>query len=136
MALEAIMKASRGERPFHSWSGRRHFSADTPPALYSSVPEVFERIERVASKDIVGKVGAIYLFDVEKREGAVGKGDPTDKPDVTINMNVDNFLKIFNRELSPASAFMMGQIKVSGDLSKALTLEKVMKAAREAAEKK
>ena len=37
-------------------------------------------------------------------------------------------------ELSPASAFMTGQIKVSGDLSKALTLEKVMKAAREAAE--
>ncbi len=37
-------------------------------------------------------------------------------------------------ELSPATAFMTGQIKVSGDLSKALTLEKVMKAAREARE--
>ncbi len=37
--------------------------------------------------------------------------------------------------MSPASAFMTGQIKVSGDLARALTLEKVMKAAREAAEK-
>ena len=36
--------------------------------------------------------------------------------------------------MSPATAFMTGQITVSGDLSKALTLEKVMKAAREAAE--
>merc|ERR1711936_1055111 len=44
------------------------------------------------------------------------------------------FLKIFNRELAPASAFMTGKVKVSGDLAKALTLEKVMKATREAAE--
>ncbi len=73
-------------------------------------------------------------------------------------MSIDNFLKIFNSELSfqlqvisghlypfwaafagelsPASAFMTGKIKVKGDLSKALTLEKVMKAAAEAAAKK
>ena len=37
-------------------------------------------------------------------------------------------------ELAPATAFMTGKVKVSGDLSKALTLEKVMKATREAAE--
>eukprot|EP00095_Tigriopus_kingsejongensis_P006461 maker-scaffold128_size327099-snap-gene-1.9 protein:Tk06461 transcript:maker-scaffold128_size327099-snap-gene-1.9-mRNA-1 annotation:"hydroxysteroid dehydrogenase-like protein 2-like" len=145
MALEAVMKASRGERTFHSWAVRRNFSTDGP-APYLSVPEVFGRIETVASKAIVAEVGAIYLFDVENEgkyyvdfkngEGCVGQGDPADKPDVTINMSVDNFLKIFNRELSPATAFMTGQIKVSGDLAKALTLEKVMKAAREAATKK
>ena len=49
-------------------------------------------------------------------------------------MNEDVFLQIFNRELAPATAFMTGKVKVSGDLSKALTLEKVMKATREAAE--
>lgn len=56
--------SSWNEHPL-SFHLRRHFSSDAPPALYSSVPEVFERIERVANKDIVGKVGAIYLFDVE-----------------------------------------------------------------------
>ena len=73
-------------------------------------------------------------MDFKNGEGNVGNGEPSDKADVVIKMNVANFLKIFNREMSPATAFMTGQIKVSGDLSKALTLEKVMKAAREAAE--
>ena len=44
------------------------------------------------------------------------------------------YLFSFLGELAPATAFMTGKVKVSGDLSKALTLEKVMKATREAAE--
>ena len=73
-----------------------------------------------------------YFIDFKNGTGNVGEGDPAHKPDVTISMNEDVFLKIFNRELAPATAFMTGKVKVSGDLSKALTLEKVMKAAREA----
>ncbi len=140
----------------------------------------------MASEAIVKQVGAIYIFDVagiifqfkpsyfayrihllaekgkyfidfKNGSGNVGEGDPGSKPDVTITMNEEVFLKIFNRtlsfksfkgsgryakdcfhyflgELAPATAFMTGKVKVSGDLSKALTLEKVMKATREAAE--
>ncbi len=111
---------------------------------YSSVQEVLDRIKNVASEAIVKQVGAVYLFDVSEKgkyfidfkngSGNVGEGDPGQKPDVTISMNEEVFLKIFNRELAPATAFMTGKVKVSGDLSKALTLEKVMKATREAAE--
>ena len=39
-------------------------------------------------------------------------------------------------ELAPATAFMTGKLKLSGDLSKALALETVLKAAREEAEAK
>ena len=35
-------------------------------------------------------------------------------------------------ELQPATAFMTGKLKLSGDLAKALSLEAVMKASREA----
>merc|ERR1712226_503364 len=111
---------------------------------YSSVQEVIDRIGSVKSEAIVKQVGAIYLFDVKEKgkyfvdfkngSGAVGVGDAPTKADVTITMNEEIFLKIFNRELAPATAFMTGKVKVSGDLSKALTLEKVMKATREAAE--
>jgi len=111
---------------------------------YNSVQEVLSRIKNVASEAIVKQVGAIYIFDVKEQgkyfidfktgTGEVGEGDPASKPDVTISMNEDVFLQIFNRELAPATAFMTGKVKVSGDLSKALTLEKVMKATREAAE--
>merc|ERR1711936_1266562 len=111
---------------------------------YSSVQEVLDRISSVKSEAIVKQVGAIYLFDVKEKgkyfidfkngSGAVGEGEAPTKADVTISMNEEVFLKIFNRELAPASAFMTGKVKVSGDLAKALTLEKVMKATREAAE--
>ena len=37
-------------------------------------------------------------------------------------------------ELAPATAFMTGKLKLSGDLSKALALEAILKAAREKAE--
>ena len=39
-------------------------------------------------------------------------------------------------EVTPASTFMSGKVKVMGDLSKALKLEEVLRAAREADEKK
>merc|ERR1719273_2621789 len=51
-------------------------------------------------------------------------------------MSQENMLKMFNRELAPATAFMTGKLKLSGDLSKALALEAVLKSAREQAEKK
>ena len=44
--------------------------------------------------------------------------------------------RIFTGEVTPASTFMSGKVKVMGDLSKALKLEEVLRAAREADEKK
>ena len=43
---------------------------------------------------------------------------------------------LFLGELAPATAFMTGKLKLSGDLSKALALETVLKSAREQAMKK
>ena len=39
-----------------------------------------------------------YFIDFKHGSGAVGEGDPANKADVTITMNIDNFLKIFNRK--------------------------------------
>lgn len=142
MALEAVMKASRGEASFHTSAA--HYNT-----TFTSVPQIFERISGVASAEIVGKVKSVYIFDVEGEgkyfidfkngDGAVGSGElpsSVGKADVTIKMTSENLIKMFNRELAPASAFMTGKIKVSGDLSKALTLESVMKAAAAAKENK
>lgn len=100
---------------------------------------------------MVQKVNATYVFDVDGEgkffidfstgEGNVGSGEIPDKPDgfkpdVRINMSKDNCLKMFNRELQPATAFMTGKLKLSGDLAKALALETVMKHAREQAQKR
>jgi hypothetical protein len=42
-------------------------------------------------------------------------------------------LDSFSGTLKPATAFMTGQIKLRGDLAKALSLEKIMAAARDKA---
>jgi putative sterol carrier protein len=73
-----------------------------------------------------------YYVDLKQGSGQVGKGDPPVASDVNITVGSENLLKLFNRELTPANAFMTGKLKVTGDFSKALALETVMKAAREA----
>ena len=50
------------------------------------------------------QVNAVYVFDVEGEgkwhvdltsgKGEIGKGDPTNKPDVTIVVNKETFLKV------------------------------------------
>jgi len=123
---------------------------DSPPGMYDNVPQVFERIKAVANAAMVEKVKACYVFqldgeggkyyiDLKEGEGQVGEGDVPNKPanfkpEVKITMSQENMLKMFNRELAPATAFMTGKLKLSGDLSKALALEAILKAAREQAE--
>merc|ERR1712077_50725 len=126
--------------------------SDAPAATYSSVAQVFERIKATANADMVSKVKACYVFELEgeegkyyidlkEGEGQVGEGDVPNKssdfkPEVKITMSKENMLRMFNRELAPATAFMTGKLKLSGDLSKALALEAVLKAARENSSKK
>ena len=133
--------------PSHGMISRNY--GDAPPPLYTSVPQVFERIKAIASADMVKKVNACYVFELEgangkyyidfkEGDGQVGEGDVPNKPDgyrpdVKITMNNENMLKMFNGELKPASAFMTGKLKLSGDLSKALALESILTAASKAA---
>lgn len=109
--------------------------------VYTEVAPVFDRIKTVSSnKVVVKKINAVYVFDIEGEgkwhvdlkngEGDVGPGEPVSKADVTVSMNKAVFLQIFNREVKPATAFMNGQMQLSGDLSKALALESIMKANR------
>ena len=80
--------------------------------------------------DIMGE--GKWFVDLKSGKGVVGEGDPDVKADVTVTLDKDIFLKIFNREVNPATAFMNGQMKLSGDLSKAMALESMMKATRNA----
>lgn len=107
---------------------------------------MFARVGDVASAEIVQKVGATYLFDVEGagryyvdlKNGAGGvwevQGDVKETPDATIKLNQATLIRIFNRELRAAQAFMQGDMKLAGDMQKALAFEEIMRAARLRAE--
>merc|ERR1719412_1868203 len=96
--------------------GRRQYSTDGPE--FSNLGQVFDRIASVKSADMVKKVNASFVFDVEgdqkshidfsadSGDGQAGAGDipgrPADfEPDVKITISKENCLKLFNRELQP-----------------------------------
>jgi len=137
-STQATLDRLRYVQNLHSLS--RSFSDSSPN--YTDVKPVFDRIKTVTTPSIVKKINAVFLFDItgegkwfvdlKSGKGLVGEGDPDVKADVTVTLNKDIFLKIFNREIKPATAFMNGQMKLSGDLSKAMALESMMKATRNA----
>jgi len=141
--LPGTIYTAAKDRHFHSnaFKGVRDYSTGSS-STYENVPQVFERIETICNEEIVKQVGSTFLFDIDgvgkyyldfkNGAGKVVQSEPDTKPDVTIIMNEQIALKIFNRELKAAAAFMTGQIKARGDLAKAFALEKVLAAARDA----
>jgi SCP-2 sterol transfer family len=102
-----------------------------------NVAALFGQIEAILSPDIVAKVNAVYQFNVKGEEagtwycdlkngaGKVGQGE-AEKPDATLTMDSKNFQAMFTGKMKPAAAFMTGKLKISGDLQKAMKLEKLM----------
>ncbi|XP_063613250.1 hydroxysteroid dehydrogenase-like protein 2 isoform X2 [Penaeus indicus] len=102
------------------------------------VAQVFAKIEAFLSEDLVEKTRAVYAFEVSGDEagkwyldlkngsGSCGRGDPPVAADATFSMNSSNFFKMFSGSLKPTTAFMTGKMKLSGDMGKAMKLEKLM----------
>ncbi|OAD52970.1 Hydroxysteroid dehydrogenase-like protein 2 [Eufriesea mexicana] len=102
------------------------------------IAQIFTVIQASLNTELVNKTNAIYQFNVKGNEagtwfldlktgkGSVGKGEPGQLPDATLTMDSENFFAMFSGKLKPASAFMMGKLKISGDLQKAMKLEKLM----------
>jgi putative sterol carrier protein len=75
-----------------------------------------------------------YLFDVtdegrwlvEVRDGAVTVSDGAGREaDVTIEVSSAVFEKIASGQQNPATAYMTGKLKISGDMNVALKLQKL-----------
>ncbi|KAH9640682.1 hypothetical protein HF086_007253 [Spodoptera exigua] len=96
------------------------------------IPTLFASISKVLSSDLVQKTQAVYQFNVKGKEegvwhidlkngdGQCGQGEPKNPPDATLTMDGQHFAEMF-------AAFMMGKLKIKGDIQKAMKLEKMMK---------
>ncbi|XP_076761855.1 hydroxysteroid dehydrogenase like 2 isoform X2 [Xylocopa sonorina] len=102
------------------------------------IMKIFTAIQANLNSELVNKMGAIFQFNVKGDEpgtwfldlkngkGEVGRGEPKQPPDATLTMDSQNLFALFSGKLKPASAFVTGKLKVSGDLQKAMKLEKLM----------
>lgn len=102
------------------------------------VERIFIAINASLSNELVNRTGAIYQFNVKGKEagvwfldlkngkGAIGKGEPSQPADATLTMDSENFFAMFSGKLKPTAAFMTGKLNISGNLQKAMKLEKLM----------
>ncbi|XP_032671768.1 hydroxysteroid dehydrogenase-like protein 2 isoform X2 [Odontomachus brunneus] len=119
-------------------SDKPQIAKKTSTSESGKVERIFSAINANLSSDLVSKTGAIYQFnvkgdeagvwfiDLKNGQGATGKGEPSQPADATLTMDSQSFFAMFTGKLKPTAAFMTGKLKISGNLQKAMKLEKLM----------
>ena len=98
--------------------------------------EIFAQMPEAFLAEKAGDLSATYQFNLSGEEGGdwavtVAGGACTvvegqaEKPNVTISMDADDFVKMISGDLQPVVAFMQGKIKLQGDTSLALKLQEL-----------
>uniref|UniRef100_A0A4W3I1K2 Hydroxysteroid dehydrogenase-like protein 2 n=1 Tax=Callorhinchus milii TaxID=7868 RepID=A0A4W3I1K2_CALMI len=102
------------------------------------VAETFRILEKAVNADVVKGTQGVYQFelsgehpgtwyiDLKNANGSLGHGAPPGKADVSMIMTSEDFVKMFAGKLKPTMAFMSGKLKIKGDMTLAIKLEKLM----------
>ncbi|KAF3827083.1 hypothetical protein GH733_002569 [Mirounga leonina] len=113
-------------------------SQPPPKPRSGAVAETFRIVKDSLSDDVVKATQAIYQFelsgedggmrflDLKSKGGNVGHGEPSDQADVVMTMSTDDFIKMFSGKLKPTMAFTSGKLKIKGNMTLAIRLEKLM----------
>ena len=88
-------------------------------------PEGAKTIDAVFQFHVTGDSGGDWVIDFKTPE-VRAESDPT--AECTVTMDDNDFLGILNQTLNPMQAFMMGKIKISGNMGLAMKLQQVLKA--------
>lgn len=84
-------------------------------------PELIESVGGVFQFDISGDDGGTWTVDLKNATGSVTQGADSEA-DCVITLNTADFLGIVAGTTDPMSAFLMGKVKVAGDLGLATKL--------------
>lgn len=87
-------------------------------------PELVKSTQAVFQFNLTGSEEGVWFLDLKNGSGAAGKGKPSHTPDSTLTMTGDNFFSLFSGKLKPSAAFLTGKLKISGNLQKAMKLER------------
>jgi putative sterol carrier protein len=99
----------------------------------ASAREFFESLESRVDESKTAGMTATYLFEVEGagtwtvdvNDGKLSVTEGGDNADARISVSEENFQKLIGGELNPTTAYMTGKLKVKGDMSAAMKLQKL-----------
>ncbi|NXL40145.1 HSDL2 protein, partial [Glaucidium brasilianum] len=120
-------------------SSSQHDGPDSAPAKsLSPVAEMFRVIQGAMSEEYVrttqgvfqfelsGDDGGTWYIDLKTKGGSAGFGKPSVTADVVMSMSSADFVKMFTGKLKPTLAFMSGKLRIKGNMTLAIKLEKML----------
>ncbi|XP_074023033.1 hydroxysteroid dehydrogenase-like protein 2 isoform X4 [Numenius arquata] len=133
-AFKEEKKLSQHEGP----GGAKGDTASAAGKPSSPVAETFRVIQGAMSEEYVrttqgvfqfelsGEEGGTWYIDLKTQGGSAGFGKPPVTADVVMSMSSTDFVKMFTGKLKPTLAFMSGKLRIKGNMSLAIKLEKML----------
>jgi putative sterol carrier protein len=85
-------------------------------------PEKIEDMNATFQWDITGDGGGKWFAEVAGGTIEINAGESTN-PDLTITVSASDWLNIVNGKLNPQMAFVVGKVKIDGDMTLAAKLQ-------------
>ncbi|NXN50605.1 HSDL2 protein, partial [Rynchops niger] len=132
--VEADMTAMEQER----YDGAKTSTESASAKPLSPVAETFRVIQGAMSEEYVrttqgvfqfelsGEEGGTWYIDLKTKGGSAGFGKPPVTADVVMSMSSADFVKMFTGKLKPTLAFMSGKLRIKGNMTLAIKLEKML----------
>ena len=74
--------------------------------------------------NVTGTEGGMWTVDIDDGEVSLEEGEP-EAADVTVEATAEDLKALVKGELKPMPAFMQGRLKVKGDMSVAMQIQKL-----------
>jgi len=98
--------------------------------------EVFDAIEQGIASDpsVISKIGGVFHFkvgdkswtvDLKNGKGSVKQGPPSGAADCTLVSNEADFVSLMTGKANGQTLFMQGKLKIQGNMSLAMKLDKI-----------
>ncbi|CAF2421363.1 unnamed protein product [Rotaria sp. Silwood2] len=120
----------------HRESSKAKQQSEGTKSESSGVEQIFDKLKTLLTPELLKQMNSVYAFDLQgdkwyldmkNDNGSVGQGEPpSGKAQCTFKMLKSDFQLMFAGKLKPTAAFMGGKLKIQGDLSTALKLEKLL----------
>lgn len=100
------------------------FNQDLPSKLNTNAESV-SKVDAIYQFNIDGDNGGTWVVDLTKSSDFVSEGG-SDDADCVVNMKESDFVDMWNGKLPGPQAFMMGKLKIKGDMGLAMKLQKFL----------